>query len=119
MKIVILSVVFVFLSVSTASASNKSSISLVGNPTFGNQVTFSINTSQSYPWVEADCSQNGQIVYQQYAGFFSSYSGSRMFTLGPTELWDGGSASCVARLQSFDSRGTAHTLTETTFQVSG
>jgi|SRR5215831_12839005 len=87
---------------------------------YGQQVTFSVSTSAtSYPWVDTKCSQNGTVVYEQWAGFFSSYNGSDMFTLGPTQLWSGGAASCTATLVSFDKNGKASTLASTGFSVSG
>jgi hypothetical protein len=57
-------------------------------------------------------------VYEQWAGFFASYTGSQMFTLGPTQLWGGGAASCTAALVSFDRNGNPRTLATTSFNVS-
>ena len=82
-----------------AASATRSSISLVmpsasttapsTGPRYGDQVTFAINTSTAFPWVDTACSQNGGVVYEQWAGFFDTYTGSKMFTLGPTQLADG------------------------------
>src|SRR5262249_34332655 len=112
------------------ASAGRSSISLVvpnaatagattAAPHFGSQVTFGVSTSTSYPWVDTKCSQNGQVVYEQWAGFFSSYSGGQMFPLGPTQLWSGGAASCTATLVSFDKNGRPSTLASTSFDVAG
>src|SRR4051794_38243866 len=89
-------------------------------PSYGQQVTFKESTSATaYPWVDTKCTQNGTVVYEQWAGFYASYSGSQMFTLGPTQLWTGGAASCTAALVSFDRSGRPQTLATTSFTVSG
>ncbi len=90
------------------------------SPSFGQQVTFAESTTATaYPWVDTKCSQNGQVVYEQFAGFYASYSGSQMFTLGPTQMWSGGAASCTAALVSYDKNGNPRTLATTSFNVSG
>jgi len=90
------------------------------SPSFGQQVTFSESTTATaYPWVDTKCSQNGQVVFEQFAGFFASYSGSQMFTLGPTQLWSGGAANCTASLISYDRNGSPKALATTSFSVSG
>jgi hypothetical protein len=107
----------------------KSSITLVmpsaavnggsTGPQYGTQVTFAVSTTTAYPWVDTQCSQNGQVVYEQWAGFFASYGGSQMFTLGPTQLWSGGAATCTATLVSYDKNGRQSTLASTNFNVAG
>jgi hypothetical protein len=108
---------------------SNSSISLVmpnaattaGNsgPQFGSQVTFAVSTGSSFPWVDTTCSQNGQVVYEQFAGFYAGYTGSDMFTLGPTQLWSGGTATCTAKLVTYDKNGRPSTLASTNFTVAG
>jgi len=80
---------------------------------YGNQVTFNLQTSSSEPWVSVMCSQNGRAVYGQYWGFWSSYSPSSItstmaaggvFTLGSTPLWSSGSASCTATLYTVNAK---------------
>lgn len=100
-----------------ASAANTAGSA---SPSFGQQVTFNESTTAtSYPWVETRCYQNGQLVYDAWAGFYPSYTGSEMFTLGPTELWSGGSASCTANLDNMGRTGKPSVLASTSFTVSG
>jgi hypothetical protein len=88
-----------------------------GSPNYGDVVTFKLNTSLAYPWVEAVCGQNGTIVYQQYSGFYASNSGSQNFALGPTEKWQGGAADCTASLLTYSSTGKQQTVSSITFHV--
>lgn len=106
--------------VPAAGAKGGSSITLVGSPAFGQQVTFNESTTAtSTPWVETRCYRNGQLVYDAWAGFYASYTGSQMFTLGPTELWSGGSANCTANLDNMGKTGKPSVLASTSFAVSG
>jgi hypothetical protein len=127
----------VFLTAMSASAAGKpssSSISLVmiqaigstttatatSGPRYGDQVSFAVTTDRTArPWVDTKCSQNGQTVYEQWAGFFDSYLGGQIFSLGPTQLWTGGAASCTATLVSFDKNGRPQQLASTSFNVAG
>lgn len=89
-----------------------------GAPAFGDQITYDVTTTATTePYVETSCSQNGKLVYKQTQGFFAGfYGGSQMFTLGPTPNWQGGAASCTARLLAMVN-GDARTLSTTTFDV--
>jgi hypothetical protein len=117
------------LVVALPASAAKSSIHLVmptaattgasTTPHFGDQVTFAISTTASFPWVDTACSQNGQVVYEQWDGFFDGYAGTQMFTLGPTQLWSGGAASCTATLVTFDRNGRPSKLASTSFNVTG
>ena len=99
---------------------NASLTAGAASPHHGDQVTFAVaTTATSRPWVDTTCSQNGQVVYEQWAGFFDGYLGSTMFTLGPTQLWTGGAASCTATLVTYDKNGRASALASTSFSVSG
>lgn len=119
----------VVLIAAVPASAAKSSISLVTpntsaatastTPKYADQVTFSVTTTAGFPWVDTTCSQGGQVVYEQWAGFFDSYAGSKMFTLGPTQLWTGGAASCTATLVSFDRNGRPSKLASTNFTVAG
>jgi len=72
-------------------------------PHFGGGVTFDISTTATqYPWVTVKCSQNGVLVYQQSLAQFIGTVDSRTFTLGPTPMWQGGEADCVATLENWD-----------------
>jgi hypothetical protein len=125
---VFLAAAVVLITAFPASAA-RSSISLVmpnasataasTTPKYGDQVTFSVTTTASFPWVDTKCSQGGEVVYEQWAGFFDSYAGSKIFTLGPTQLWTGGAANCTATLVSFDRNGRPSKLASTSFTVAG
>jgi len=85
----------------------------------GGQVTFTVSTSRTeQPWVNVRCSQGGQVVYSQWHGFYAGYEFGQVFTLGPTTLWSSGSATCEARLVSWNN-GRDRTLATTPFAASG
>ncbi|MEW5990760.1 MAG: hypothetical protein AB1736_05355 [Chloroflexota bacterium] len=44
-------------------------------------------------WVHAKCFQNGTVVYEQFVKYGTS--GTATLTLGPTPMWQSGSATCV------------------------
>jgi len=118
--------------VTAASAQPSSSLRLVvlssgtaqaaAQPSVGAQVTFALQTSAQEPWVSVACSQNGVAVYGQYWGFWNGYSPSTVtqtmaaggvFTLGPTFLWSGGQASCVATLYTVSAKNYKQTTLAT------
>lgn len=119
-KLFLIALAAALVAAPTASAAHGRDALTPSNPApaFGETITFNVSTTAAYPWVKAECAQNDQIVYQQWAGLYPSYSGSQIFTLGPTELWTGGSASCTATLLVFDKRGDPRTLATSSFQVS-
>jgi hypothetical protein len=126
-SVALLAAAIFLLTALPTSAATRSSIRLVvpttagaaatTAPSFGTQVTFDLTTTASFPWVDTKCSQNGQLVYEQWAGFFDSYAGSKMFTLGPTQLWSGGAANCTATLVTYDKNGRPTKLATTSFDV--
>lgn len=68
-------------------------------PSFGDQVTFTVTTDRTdEPFVQVDCFQSGALVYRQ------TLRATEAFTLGPTELWQGGSADCTATALRYDGR---------------
>ena len=89
-------------------------------PTFGDQVTYEVSTAATNePYVETSCFQNRTLVSKQSRGFFDGYyAGTRVFTLGPTSLWQGGAATCQARLVMWVN-GNAKTLASMSFDVAG
>jgi hypothetical protein len=84
---------------------------------FGKKVTFNVTTSNPYPWVNLVCTKNGTVVMNMTHGFFPAYQYGQTFTLGPTDLWPGGTADCTARLVSYDSHNRQTLLGTTTFHV--
>jgi hypothetical protein len=88
---------------------------------FGQHVTFTVSTTATqYPWVDLQCFQNGGLVYREDNGIFPTTLGD-VFTLGPTQLWQGGAADyCTATLQDWDSyskNGNITNITSITVQV--
>ena len=86
---------------------------------YGQKVTFNVwASSTTKPWVDLTCSQNGTPVYHQANGIFST-SLNQIFTLGPTPMWTGGDAECVAALQNWDnySKGKIVTITTMAFHA--
>jgi hypothetical protein len=71
-------------------------------PHYTETVGFQVNTGHwdalgTGPWVRASCLQNGNMVYEQWQGYFDP-SYTPVFTLGPTNGWTGGDADCTAEL---------------------
>ncbi len=66
-------------------------------------------------WVKADCYQGGKLVYEDYERADSA--GLAVLPLGPTMLWTGGSANCIAQAGTDDGRFKPSATT--TFSVSG
>ncbi len=63
----------------------------VADGTFAGTTT-ATKTGSSIAWGHARCYQGGTLVYEQYQKFGTGSTVT--FTLGPTPLWTGGSASC-------------------------
>ena len=94
------------------SGSSGASIT-VANGVFG-QSDAAVTTPGGL-WVDATCSQNGTIVYEQWV--LSDASGNAVLTLGPTPLWSGGAAACGAAAETLMSSGSLRTLAYTSFSV--
>ena len=99
---------------------SASSISLVlpsgvSQPRFGDQVTFSISTATTYPYVNLKCYQNGNLIGEGWAGFFNGALGDRTFGLYSPQ-WTGGAADCTAYLD-MDANGRWKQLASTSFHV--
>ena len=86
------------------------------SPNWGDTITFDIQqTATTEPHVDLQCSQGGVVVYGATSGFYASYPWpwTQDMTLS-SQSWSGGSASCVATLQSY-SGGSVVTLARQTF----
>ncbi|HET8651114.1 MAG TPA: hypothetical protein VFM13_00925 [Gaiellaceae bacterium] len=75
-------------------------------------------TATTRPWVNANCYQNGRLVYSQWRGFFDEYRSGQVLTLGPTASWTSGDADCRADLVNRDNFR-KRVLASTTFHVVG
>jgi hypothetical protein len=68
-----------------------------GLPHYGQNVTFTVSSTVSQPWVNLTCYQKGDWVTNQFVGFYAGYPWSQVFPLA-TWKWTGGAADCTARL---------------------
>lgn len=84
---------------------------------FGQQITFTINTTEEWPWIQNVCFQNGNLVYEEWRGMYPGYPSPGPFVLGPTNNWQGGAADCEARLVIFG--GGTHVLATVAYAVVG
>ena len=86
---------------------------------YGQDVTFSVATrATNKPLVQADCRQNGVLVYTHSAGFYPTYPWPESQTFGlHSAAWTGGSADCIAKLYASNGRGGFDTLTRISFHV--
>jgi hypothetical protein len=87
-----------------------------GLPNWGDQLTFRVSTSASYPAVELDCQQNGVWVYAQVVGFYPTYMWPQVYTL-ESPSWTGGAADCTATLYTTAKNGSRATLATTSYHV--
>lgn len=76
-----------------------------GSVSAGDDVTFNVSSSASSPFVGLRCSQAGNMVYDAYVGYYSSYMFDQWFTLaGP--YWNAAAdTTCTARLFYYNKRG--------------
>lgn len=89
----------------SAAKPSPSTLTLVGVPVFGAQVTFEYATSMSAPLVYVNCMQAGVVVYEEtHAKWLSGGTDPMVFTLGPTPRWVAGDADCHAGLYQYDDR---------------
>jgi hypothetical protein len=76
-----------------------------GLPHYGQNVTFTVSTSASKPFVNLKCYQGGDWVTNQTVGFYPGYPWSQVFPLSSYK-WTGGAADCTARLYSTSGKKT-------------
>ena len=88
-----------------------------GAPNRLDDITFTVSSTASAPFVGLRCWQGSTWVYDAYVGYFPSYIGDRFFRL-QSDYWVAGvAASCTARLFYNDSRGREHIQNTLTFPV--
>ena len=71
---------------------------------YGDDVTFNVQSSATWPMVEVICYQAGSLVYRQTAGFYGGYPFSQTYDLSGW-AWPGGAASCNAELYAAKADG--------------
>lgn len=98
-------------------------VSPAGPYVFGEDVYITTNDpvypNNTGPWINLSCSQNGVVVLTgTHAGFPSGWYYNWPFTLGPTQSWTSGPASCVVTV-THQGKGKVVTDATTSFSVSG
>ena len=87
---------------------------LMGNPTYGSTVTFTITTTSSNRFANLRCFQNGLLVLNGWSGPVST---SWSVPLN-SPAWQGGAADCTASLDVYTNHGWS-VVTSTAFHVNG
>jgi hypothetical protein len=82
---------------------------------YGKTVTATVNPGGTSSWARALCYQNRELVYGEYVRVDADNHAT--FTLGPTDSWQGGNASCTADELMLRSNGTWRVLASTKFNV--
>jgi len=102
----------------SAFAGRNSGVITVPDGVFAGTTTATANPGDEDTWAMAVCSQAGTVVYRQAVKVDPS-THQATFTLGPTQLWSGGAATCQAE-EGYWFKGTRwRVLATTTFNVSG
>jgi len=78
-----------------------------GKPNWGDSITFRVSTSATEPNVSVTCTQQNVVVYGATTGYYASYPWpwTQTMTLS-SNAWQGGAASCVAKLYYFSGTNT-------------
>ncbi len=79
----------------------------------GDDITFDVTSTATYPFVDLDCYQGATLVLHQSVGFYGGWPWSQVFTLGGW-AWPGGAGDCNARLYD---EGSGNTLATMSFHV--
>jgi hypothetical protein len=103
-----------FVGIDGASARGDAHIT-VPDGVFAGTVTATLNPGGTTMWAYARCWQDGTLVYEQWVKNTSSNTAT--FTLGPTPLWQGGSANCAADEGYWAKNGHWRALVSTTFNA--
>jgi len=80
-------------------------------------VTVAHRGSSGAVWVHAKCFQGGTLVFEQWRKYIAD--GTTELSLGPTPLWQSGSANCTAEEGSYGRNNRWRASGSTTFNVSG
>jgi len=93
----------------------KRGVITVPDGVFAGTTTATLNPGGAV-WAFAQCYQGGTLVYAEFVKATSSNTAT--FTLGPTPLWQGGSANCTAEEGAWGPNGRWRAVASTTFNVS-
>jgi hypothetical protein len=80
-------------------------------------VTVAHRGSSGAVWVHAKCFQGGTLVFEQWRKYLAG--GTTELSLGPTPMWQSGSANCTAEEGSYSRNNRWRASGSTTFSVSG
>ena len=87
-------------------------------PRFGDTVTFDVSTTATTtPFVNLNCYQNGALVAQGWATFFTGGAAGAFGLSSP--IWKSGAANCTADLGMYSNNGKWTVLASTSFHVDG
>jgi hypothetical protein len=85
-------------------------------PRFGDTVTFDVSTTATTtPFVNLNCYQNGALVAQGWATFFTGGAAGAFGLSSP--IWKSGAADCTADLGMYSNNGKWKVLASTSFHV--
>lgn len=82
---------------------------------YAGTTTALILNGKTSTWARARCYQAGAMVSEQWVK--SGTASSAVFTLGPTRLWSGGTASCSAEVGSYSKNGNWRVAATTKFMT--
>ena len=102
--------------VAASPAGSPVTASSTSAPQFGDAVTFTVSTTATTnPFVNLNCYQNGVLVMNSWAAYFTSGSGQVFGLYSPS--WQSGAADCQADLGMLASNGKWKVLASTSFNV--
>jgi hypothetical protein len=108
----------IVLSAAAATAAPTAAPASTTAPRFGDTVTFDVSTTATTtPFVNLNCYQNGTLVAQGWATFFTGGAAGAFGLSSP--IWKSGAADCTADLGMYSNNGKWKVLASTSFHVDG
>ena len=106
----------VVVSSATVATPSATSSAATTTPHYGDTITFTVSTTvTTNPFVNLKCYQNGALVGEGWAAFFTGGTGG---TFGLySNPWTGGAADCTADLGMFANNGKWKVLASSNFHV--
>jgi hypothetical protein len=83
----------------------------------GDSVTFKVSSSAAKPYVGVRCWQGSAFIYDNYVGYYAGAWFATSFQLESSYWVAGASATCTARLFSYDNRGRERVQSTLNFAV--
>lgn len=116
MRSILAGLVLVLVIAAPAVAGPKHAVSVTPDPAaFGSTVTVVYSTTEPNPWARVECvkASDGQLGQIEYTYLLSD----NQVTLGPTDAWPSGAATCSIELLRSTSNGSFHRLASSSFEV--